>query len=42
VVCTNDNYSKPPVLYRGEKAAEHFVDDMLKEEEYIENILNDA
>lgn len=42
VVCTNDNYSKPPVLYRGENATEHFFDDMFKEEEYIKNILNDA
>ena len=35
VVCTNDNYSKPPVFDRGEKAAEHFFDDMFNEEEYI-------
>jgi hypothetical protein len=42
VLCTNDNYSKPPVLYRGEKTAEHFFDDMFNEEEYIKNILNDA
>jgi hypothetical protein len=31
MVCTNDNYSKPPVFDRGEKAAEHFFDDMFNE-----------
>jgi len=42
VVCTNDNYTKPPVIYRGTNAVEHFFEDMFKEEEYIQNSYADV
>jgi len=38
VVCTNKNYTKPPVVYRGENATEHFFQNMFREEEYIQSI----
>lgn len=40
VVSSNDKYSKPPVVYRGPDAVKHFLDDMLKEEEYISEKLS--
>jgi len=39
VVSSNDKYSKPAVVYRGENAIEHFFENMFREEEYIEDIL---
>ena len=35
VVSSNDKYSKPPVVYRGDDAVRHFFENMCKEEEYI-------
>lgn len=35
VVSTNEKYTKPAVVYRGDDAVKHFFEDMLKEEEYI-------
>lgn len=35
VVSTNDRYTKPAVVHRGDNAVKHFLDNMLKEEEYI-------
>lgn len=35
VVSTNEKYTKPAVVYRGDDAVKHFLEDMLKEEEYI-------
>ncbi|CAC5378381.1 unnamed protein product [Mytilus coruscus] len=42
VVCTNANYSKAPVIYRGKNVVEHFFESMFQEEDYIGNILADA
>ncbi|XP_071138792.1 uncharacterized protein [Mytilus edulis] len=42
VVCTNANYSKAPVIYRGENVVEQFFESMFQEEDYIGNILADA
>ena len=39
VVCCNENYSKPPVVYRGENAVEHLLENLLGEEEHIKDIL---
>ena len=39
VVCCNEKYSKPPVVYRGKDAVQHFLQNLLKEEEYIKDIL---
>ncbi|CAG2245152.1 unnamed protein product [Mytilus edulis] len=41
VLCTNDDYSKPPVVYRGDNVIEHFFEDMATEEEYINDILGE-
>lgn len=41
VVCTNSNYTKPPVVYRGKNAVERFFGDMFKEEEYVNGIYGD-
>lgn len=41
VVCSNDKYSKPPVVYRGENAVQNFFADIFKEEEYIKEKLGD-
>ena len=41
VVCTNDKYTKPPVVYRGKNAVDGFLEDLLKEETYIRNILSE-
>ena len=41
VVSSNDKYSKPAVVYRGENVVEHFFDSIFAEEEYIDEILRD-
>lgn len=41
VVCTNDKYTKPPVVYRGTDATDKFLEDLFKEGFYITDILND-
>ena len=41
VVCSNDKYTKAPVVYRGENAAQHFLEAMMKEEVYIRERLAD-
>lgn len=41
VVCSNDKYSKPPVVYRGDDAIKHFFEHIFNEKEYIEGILQD-
>lgn len=41
VVCTNDKYTKPPLVYRGTDATDKFLEDLFKEEAYITDILND-
>ena len=40
VVCVDPKYSKPPVIYRGVNAVEHFIESVLKEEENILSILS--
>jgi len=40
VVCEYDQYSKPPVIYRGSGACQHLLKQLFKEEEYIKNILD--
>ncbi|CAC5357663.1 unnamed protein product [Mytilus coruscus] len=42
VVCTNANYSKAPVIYRGKNVVKHFFESMIQEEDNIGNILADA
>lgn len=43
-VCTNSKFTKPPVVHRGqtgENVVEHFLDSLLREEEYIKGVLSD-
>lgn len=40
VVCVDDRYTKPPVIYRGSDASKHFLESLLQEEEYIREILD--
>ena len=40
-MCSNDKYSKPPVVFRGQNAVDHFLNDLMKEEAYIREKLND-
>lgn len=40
VVCANDKYSKPPVVYRGLNAATHFMEQIMQEEIYIKEKLS--
>ena len=37
----NDKYSKPPVVFRGLNEVDHFLNDLMKEEYYIREKLND-
>lgn len=39
VICTNDNYTKAPVVYRGTAVADRFFAALFNEEEYINSIL---
>ena len=39
VCCYNDKYSKPLIIYRGEKAVYKFMEDMLEEVEYCKRII---
>ena len=41
VVCCNEKYTKPPVVYRGKNAVKHLLENLLDEEEYIKDILAD-
>lgn len=44
VVCTNPNYTKPPVVHRGksgENVVKHFLENLLQEENNIKDILGD-
>lgn len=44
VICTNSKYTKPPVVHRGqtgENVVEHFLNSLLREEEYIKGVLSD-
>lgn len=43
-MCTNLKYTKPPVVHRGqqeENVVVHFLDSLLREEEYIKDVLSD-
>lgn len=43
-MCTNPNYTKPPVVHRGksgENVVEHFLENLLQEENNIKDILGD-
>ncbi|KAK3093489.1 hypothetical protein FSP39_016361 [Pinctada imbricata] len=40
VVCSNDNHTKSPVVYRGEGAVQHFLKKLHDEEQYIKDILS--
>lgn len=40
VVSSNSKYSKSPVVYRGDNAVQHFFENMIKEEEYIQSKLD--
>lgn len=45
VVCTNPNYTKPPVVHRGksgENVVKHFQENLLQEENNIKDILGDS
>ncbi|KAK3105269.1 hypothetical protein FSP39_021352 [Pinctada imbricata] len=42
VVCSNENYSKPPVVFRGENAVENFLRNIINEETRIKEILSDS
>ena len=39
IVCTNEKYSKDPVVYRGENAVEHFLNIMMSKLESIKAIM---
>jgi len=41
VVCTDDRYTQPPKIYRGENVLEHFLRSLLDENKRIKAILND-
>jgi lipopolysaccharide biosynthesis protein len=41
VVSSNDKYSKPAVVYRGDDAVKHFFEDVMEEEEYIKEKLSE-
>lgn len=41
VVCSNDKYTKPAVVYRGDNAVQHFFEDIMDEEEYINKTLGE-
>lgn len=36
VICTNDSYTKEPVVYRGEEVVDRFFYAIFNEEEYIQ------
>ena len=38
VVCVNEQYSKPTVIYRGPDASKKFIKCMIEEERYIKHI----
>ena len=40
IVCIDDRFSKPIVVYRGENAAYEFIKAILKEYKYCENVMN--
>ena len=40
VVCIDDRYTKPIIVYRGENAAYEFIKAILKEYKYIKKIMN--
>lgn len=40
IVCVDERYSKPPVVYRVCDASKHFVESLLGEETYIKEILD--
>ena len=40
VVSVDEEYTKEPVIYRGENASEHFLRSIMEEEEEIREILN--
>ncbi|KAK3107269.1 hypothetical protein FSP39_010803 [Pinctada imbricata] len=42
VVCTNEEFTKPPKLYRGPNVVDHFLDSLHEEQQYIEDILSDT
>lgn len=42
VVSSNDKYSKPAVVYRGDDAVKHFFEDIMEEEEYIKEKLSEV
>ena len=39
LVCVDDRFSKPVVLYRGENAAYKFIEAILKEYEYCKKVM---
>ncbi|GFT43648.1 uncharacterized protein NPIL_360211 [Nephila pilipes] len=42
VIGPDGNFKKPPVVYRGENAVDHFLENLIKEEEEILNILKNV
>lgn len=40
VLCTDERYTKPPVIYRGPDASKHLLESLLQEEKYIWDILD--
>ena len=40
VVCIDDRYTKPIIVYRGENAADEFIKAILKEYKYYKKVMN--
>ena len=40
VVCVDDRFTKPFVVYRGENAADEFIKAILKEYKYYKKVMN--
>ena len=41
VVCVDPKYSKPTTVYRGRDVSKRFIEDLMREESYIKNILSE-
>ena len=39
VVCINDKYTKPPVVYRGPDVSKKFLENIVEEEKMIKEVL---
>ena len=41
IVCSNEKYSKPPIVYRGDDAVQHLFESIMNEENYIQSKLGE-